>query len=48
MKVVVKMNQRGIKLLKVLEIILKNGGKVDIKDYKTCDGYSSSYIIDLI
>lgn len=30
------------------KIILKNGGKVDIKDYKTCDGYSSSYIIDLI
>lgn len=30
------------------KIILKNGGKVDIKDYKTSDGYSTSYIIDLI
>lgn len=30
------------------KIILKNGGKIDIKDYKTNDGYSTSYIIDLI
>ena len=30
------------------KIILKNGGKIDIKDYKTKDGYSTSYIIDLI
>ena len=30
------------------KIILKNGGIVDIKDYKTSDGYSTSYIIDLI
>ena len=30
------------------KIIFKNGGKVDIKDYKTSDGYSTSYIIDLI
>ena len=30
------------------KIILKNGGKIDIKDYKTSDGYSTSYIIDLI
>ena len=30
------------------KIILKNGGKVDIKDYKTSDGYSTSYIIEII
>lgn len=30
------------------KIILKNGGKVDIQNYKTSDGYSTSYIIDLI
>lgn len=30
------------------KIILKNGGKIDIKDYKTSDGYSTSYIIYLI
>lgn len=28
-------------------IIEKNGGKIDIKNYKTKAGYSSSYIIDL-
>ena len=30
------------------KIILKNGGKINIKDYKTSDGYSSSYVINLI
>ena len=30
------------------KIILKNGGKVDIENYKTKDGYSTSYIIDII
>lgn len=29
------------------KIILKNGGIVDIKNYKTKDGFSSSYIINL-
>lgn len=29
------------------KVILKNGGIVDIKNYKTKDGYSSSYIINL-
>lgn len=29
------------------KIILKNGGKIDIKSYKTSTGYSSSYVIDL-
>lgn len=29
------------------KIIIKNGGVVDIKSYKTNDGFSSSYIIDL-
>ena len=29
------------------KVILKNGGKVDIKSYKTKEGTSSSYIIDL-
>ena len=29
------------------KVILKNGGKVDIKSYKTKEGVSSSYIIDL-
>lgn len=30
------------------KVILKNGGVVDIKSYKTNEGYSSSYIINLI
>lgn len=29
------------------KVILKNGGKVDIESYKTKEGASSSYIIDL-
>ena len=29
------------------KIIIKNGGVVDIKDYKTSEGISSSYIINL-
>lgn len=29
------------------KIIMKNGGKIDISNYKTKDGYSSSYIIEL-
>lgn len=29
------------------KVIINNGGKVDIKDYKTKDGFSSSYIIDI-
>lgn len=29
------------------KIIIKNGGIIDISDYKTKDGYSSSYIIDI-
>lgn len=29
------------------KIIIKNGGIVDIKSYRTNDGFSSSYIIDL-
>ncbi len=29
-------------------IIEKNGGKIDIKNYKTTVGFSSSYIIDII
>ncbi len=29
------------------KVILKNGGIVDIKNYKTKDGSSSSYIINL-
>lgn len=29
------------------KIIINNDGKIDIKDYKTKDGFSTSYIIDL-
>ena len=29
-------------------VIEKNGGKIDIKSYKTLVGFSSSYIIDII
>lgn len=29
------------------KIIIKNGGKINIESYKTSNGYSSSYIIDL-
>lgn len=34
--------------IKSKKIILKNGGKVDIKSYKTNNGFSTSYIIELI
>lgn len=29
------------------KIIIKNGGRIDIPNYKTKEGYSTSYIIDL-
>ena len=36
-----------IKIFFSKKIIIKNGGVVDIKSYKTNEGFSSSYIIDL-